>query len=1175
MAGTKRDMVFVKEEELKKDILSLTSASDLDFIILGYNDKDELEVVKKGTGNIATFKGVLKSDSVNYIFMGTAVAEGNYSVQKNVLITWVGTEVGPLFRSMSAHHRVLLYKLGNSVIQMHGEYQALHPDDLSDELLQQKLAGSRYVEAASSSELNAAHRARGGAGKVEKFEFEDEAAVKSAIQDIRAEKLNYLFFEHSDSGSLSLLHKGQGGYKEVEKFWDDKHVSYVLIGITLEDEGDYTQIKLVLVTWVGVGVEPMEKARSSQARVLLYDYIKSMVQLAGEFQALERSEISEKLICDKIALTKVGQKSEQELLRAAAEDAKKKEKREGTGLTKTEEKKEASNPFVNADEGAAAVLDFGDPKSETNWALFGYKEKSNDLYYLKKGTGKLDQYSDELKNDNLMYVLYGVVDITDGDYSTLKYMLIAWVGENVKPLHRARSAHHRVAIYQYASSVIPMHGELQVMTPSELSEENLRKKLIGTKILAEGDEEKAIAHMSHNRSHGGGASHDNAIVWQDPEGVKNAILSLRSDTDMVDFVVFGYTDDGKYTVILEKGKGGVSACRKHFKDDAVVFVVMSAVVPDGAYSVQKNILIAWVGPNVPPLARSRSSQNRVQLYQYATELIQLHGEIQALSAAEISDDLVTQKLSGSKYDKAGGENEEAAAHRTRSKKGQHFNFNIHNPDEFNDLLNQFRARKINWITLGYEGEDQSVRVLNKGEGGYSEVTSALKDDNLVYFLLGASPEDEGNYTQIKNILVTWVGPSVDPLHKGLSSQHRVALYQLIKKTVQLHGELQALNSNEISEQLIFEKLTLSKERNEDDLVACRLKDEQKAADKEKRERSQTSNAKYMFVSTAEVACPFQGDEEKTAKEAIGDVADETTQTNYIVFGYADNKTDLRVTEKGSGDVSAFNKYFTEDKIAYVLYGITFQDGDYSVIKRVLVTWVGQKVKPLHKARSSQHRAALYKYVNSLAVLTGEFHALSGQVSDVSDDLIRKKLEGTKILDESAKSDKGKGGLTVGGGSGRGFKKGESFQFKWEDESLVDKSIASLSKGEVTWVQFGNTKASNFLTVVASGKGDIEAISAQLKDADISYFLLAKDCPDQSVSGKEAGNYNVIRNVFINWVGPDVKPMVKARSSQHRVAVYSSLKQKIQLHGEIQLSAHDELTLDVVFDKLGVTGWRVS
>ncbi len=44
---------------------------------------------------------------------------------------------------------------------------------------------------------------------------------------------------------------------------------------------------------------------------------------------------------------------------------------------------------------------------------------------------------------------------------------------------------------------------------------------------------------------------------------------------------------------------------------------------------------------------------------------------------------------------------------------------------------------------------------------------------------------------------------------------------------QLHAELQALNRSEISEGLIAEKLTLSKVREEDRLVECRKKDEEK------------------------------------------------------------------------------------------------------------------------------------------------------------------------------------------------------------------------------------------------------------------------------------------------------------------------------------------------------------
>jgi hypothetical protein len=68
--------------------------------------------------------------------------------------------------------------------------------------------------------------------------------------------------------------------------------------------------------------------------------------------------------------------------------------------------------------------------------MFGYHKESSDLFFLKKGSGQLEQFRGDLGPSVLAYVLYGVVDITDGDYSTKKYMLIAWVGEDVKPIHR-------------------------------------------------------------------------------------------------------------------------------------------------------------------------------------------------------------------------------------------------------------------------------------------------------------------------------------------------------------------------------------------------------------------------------------------------------------------------------------------------------------------------------------------------------------------------------------------------------------------------------------------------------------------------------------------------------------------------------------------------------------------
>ena len=68
--------------------------------------------------------------------------------------------------------------------------------------------------------------------------------------------------------------------------------------------------------------------------------------------------------------------------------------------------------------------------------MFGYHKESSDLFFLSKGNGQLEQFRPSLGPSVLAYVLYGVVDSADGEYGTKKYMLIAWVGEEVKPIHR-------------------------------------------------------------------------------------------------------------------------------------------------------------------------------------------------------------------------------------------------------------------------------------------------------------------------------------------------------------------------------------------------------------------------------------------------------------------------------------------------------------------------------------------------------------------------------------------------------------------------------------------------------------------------------------------------------------------------------------------------------------------
>ena len=57
-----------------------------------------------------------------------------------------------------------------------------------------------------------------------------------------------------------------------------------------------------------------------------------------------------------------------------------------------------------------------------------------------------------------------------------------------------------------------------------------------------------------------------------------------------------------------------------FVDDAIVYCVLGVEVADEAggseYKTTKYVFISWVGPNVKPLAKARSSQVRVALYKH-------------------------------------------------------------------------------------------------------------------------------------------------------------------------------------------------------------------------------------------------------------------------------------------------------------------------------------------------------------------------------------------------------------------------------------------------------------------------------------------------------------------------------------------------------------------------------
>jgi len=132
-----------------------------------------------------------------------------------------------------------------------------------------------------------------------------------------------------------------------------------------------------------------------------------------------------------------------------------------------------------------------------------------------------------------------------------------------------------------------------------------------------------------------------------------AIKSLREESSPNTWVVFGHTEASKDTLsVLGTGGGNVEELHKFFKDSDIVYALVSVMVIEEAgkdeYKTKKFVFISWVGSEVKPLVKARSSQIRLSLYNYLKKLVSVSAELQVLSLSEISHELILQKLAGTR-----------------------------------------------------------------------------------------------------------------------------------------------------------------------------------------------------------------------------------------------------------------------------------------------------------------------------------------------------------------------------------------------------------------------------------------------------------------------------------------------------------------------------------------------
>ncbi|XP_024083591.1 drebrin-like protein isoform X2 [Cimex lectularius] len=113
-----------------------------------------------------------------------------------------------------------------------------------------------------------------------------------------------------------------------------------------------------------------------------------------------------------------------------------------------------------------------DDKTQTNWALFGYEGQTNNLQFVSKGDGGLEELKDELNSGKIMYAF---VKVLDPKTSLSKFILINWQGEGAPQVRKGTCANH---IRDVRNLLTGAHLTINARNEEEVEEDVVMEKVV-------------------------------------------------------------------------------------------------------------------------------------------------------------------------------------------------------------------------------------------------------------------------------------------------------------------------------------------------------------------------------------------------------------------------------------------------------------------------------------------------------------------------------------------------------------------------------------------------------------------------------------------------------------------------------------------------------------------------
>jgi len=110
-------------------------------------------------------------------------------------------------------------------------------------------------------------------------------------------------------------------------------------------------------------------------------------------------------------------------------------------------------------------------------------------------------------------------------------------------------------------------------------------------------------------------------------------------------------------------------------------------------------------------------------------------------------------------------------------------------------------------------------------------------------------------------------------------------------------------------------------------------------------------------------------QDPAVQKALNEVYENTNSINWAIFIYSDIRAQksIKLMASGTGGVSEAHSFLTNDDVYYCYLRVDLQDGASTSAKFVFLTYIGDKVSPLKRARVSVHKGIFAKSLPVYAV----------------------------------------------------------------------------------------------------------------------------------------------------------------------------------------------------------------